>query len=44
VPHARFPEIRIDGDFHEHGAERMHRKPHDSKRKPPRRASQGGES
>src|SRR5207302_11007981 len=27
APHARFPEIRIDGDFHEYGAERMHRKP-----------------
>jgi hypothetical protein len=24
APHARFPKIRVDGDFHEHGSERMH--------------------
>src|SRR2546423_14882272 len=24
APHARFPEIRVYGDFHEHGSERMH--------------------
>src|SRR3546814_6413704 len=27
APHARLPEIRVDGNFHEHGPEGVHREP-----------------